>query len=158
VFERFLGDTRATVKRAVEISEAEGASLVEAEHLLLALVDPVTDAVGQILVAAGADADAIRAARDREFRSSLEAVGITTGRTASSGSGRVRRGRTTRFSQSAKLALERTLERALASGDRRVSNTHLLEGIVTAERGRTPRLLEELGTTSGELRDALRAA
>jgi len=64
--ERFARDTREKVRRAAELAEAENASMVEVEHLLSALVDPITDSLGQHLNTAGLSAPAIRAARDRE--------------------------------------------------------------------------------------------
>lgn len=155
MFERFAGDTREKVRRAAEIAEVEGAATVEAEHLLLALVDPSDDHVGGVLVRAGVTVDEIRAARDREFRSALDNAGVETSRPAPSGSARLRRGRTTRFGQSAKLALERTMEQAVAAGDRRITNEHLLRALVSAEVGKTPRLLDELGTSADDLIEGL---
>lgn len=151
MFERFAGGTRETARRAAEVAEAEQAAVVQAEHLLTALVDPVRDSVGQSLVDAGITVQAIRSARDREFRSALAAVGVDTDRAAPSPSSRLRRGRTARFAPSAKLALERTLAIATKEGARRISNRHLLAAIVTADAGRTPQLLVELGTTAEEV-------
>ena len=151
MFERFAKEARATVRRATEIAESEHAVLVQSEHLLLALVDPPRDAIGRSLADAGITADRIREARDREFRSALAAVGVHTERPAPPPSSRLKRGRTTRFAPSAKLALERTLVVCTELGDRRISNRHLLAAIAGADVGRTPALLEELGTTAEEL-------
>lgn len=153
MFERFARETREAVRRAAEIAEVERAALVQAEHLLTALVDPVRDPVGKSLVDAGVTAEAIRLARDREFRSALTAVGVDTRRPGPPPSSRLRRGRTTRFAPSAKLALERTLVVATEEGARRISNRHLLAAILSAEAGRTPQVLVELGTTPAELLD-----
>ena len=151
MFERFAREARETVRRAAEIAESEQATLVQSEHLLLALVDPPHDKVGRSLAGAGITADRIRGARDREFRSALAAVGVDTERQAPPPSSRLRRGRTTRFAPSAKLALERTLEVCADRGDRRISNRHLLVAIVGAEVGRTPAILKELGTSAEEV-------
>lgn len=117
---------------------------------------PVTDRVGEVLTAAGITTSEIRAARNRAFQAALALVGVHTERAAPSGSRRLRRGRSTPFAPSAKLALERTLDLALASGDRRITNEHLLNAIASAEVGSTPWLLAELGTTPEQLRAALR--
>ncbi|QBI21043.1 hypothetical protein ER308_16665 [Egibacter rhizosphaerae] len=151
MFERFARETREAVRRAAEIAEGEHASVVQAEHLLTAIVDPAREPVGQSLVDAGITSEAIRSARDREFQSALSAVGVDTHRPLPSPTSRLRRGRTTRFAPSAKLALERTLGLASAEGARRISNRHLLTAIVSADTGRTPQLLEELGTTADEV-------
>lgn len=151
MFERFAREARETVRRATEIAESERATVVQSEHLLLALVDPPRDAVGRSLVDAGITAERIREARDREFRSALSAVGVDTGRSTPPPSSRLRRGRSTRFAPSAKLALERTLQICSGVGDRRISNRHLLAAIAGAEVGTTPALLQELGTTAEEL-------
>lgn len=151
MFERFAGETREAVRRAAEIAEVERAAVVQAEHLLIALVDPVQDPVGQSLVDAGITGERIRSARDREFRSALAAVGVDTDRAIPPPSSRLARGRTTRFAPSAKLALERTLAIARKEGARRISNRHLLAAIVSADAGRTPQLFVELGITVEEV-------
>jgi len=152
MFERFARETREAVRQAAELAEAEHAAMVEAEHLLLALVSPARDCVGRALVKAGFTSERINAARDREFQSALAAVGVATDRPAPPPPSRLRRGRTTRFAPSAKLALERTLLAATEEEERRISNRHLLVGIAGADVGRTPALLEELGTNGSALR------
>lgn len=152
MFERFARETRDAVRRAAKIAEAERASVVQAEHLLVALVDPARDPVGRSLVDAGITAERIRQARDREFRSALAAVGVDTDRPVPPPPSRLRRGRTTRFAPSAKLVLVRALVAATEEGERRISNRHLLAAIVSADVGRTPEVLAELGTTAADLR------
>lgn len=156
MFERFDRETRETIQRAAELAEREGAAMVEVEHLLSALVDPVTDDMGRALESLGVTAQSIRLARDREFRSALALAGVDTRRSTPAGAPRLRRGRTTRFAPSAKLALERTLRIAVESEDRRITNEALLAGIVAARVGIMPRLLDELGTSSKELVRAAR--
>lgn len=152
MLERFTRETREVVRRAAEIAESEEAALVQSEHLLLAIVDPARDSVGRSLVKAGVSAERIRSALDREFQSALASVGVDTERTAPPPPSRLRRGRTTRFAPSAKLALERTLVAATDAGARRISPRHLLVAIAGAEVGRMPALLAELGVNGEELR------
>jgi ATP-dependent Clp protease ATP-binding subunit ClpA len=158
MFERFTRETRVAVRRAAEIAEAEGAAVVQSEHLLLALVDPARDSVGRSLIEAGITAERIRSARDREFQSALASVGVDTDRSAPPPPSRLRRGRATRFAPSAKLALERTLVVATEEDARRISTRHLLVAIAGAEVGTTPALLAELGTDAEQLRRIARAA
>lgn len=47
MLERFTRETREVVRRAAEIAESEQAALVQSEHLLLAIVDPARDSVGE---------------------------------------------------------------------------------------------------------------
>ncbi len=156
MFERFAKETRQTVLRAAELAEAEGSAMVEVEHLLHALVDPVSGSVGRALVSAGLSSEALREARDREFRSALALAGVATERPAPAGARRMRRGRTTPFAASAKLALERTLQLTLESAERRISNLTLLHAILSARVGIMPRLLDELGTNVASIEEAIR--
>lgn len=154
MFERFDAIARAKVVRAAELADDEEATTVEAEHLLIALVDPADDAVGEMLIESGITGAAIREARDREFQSALARVGVPTSRSAPAGAARLRRGRSTRFGQSAKLAMERTadqIDHSARTHGRRVTSEHLARAIISAEVGTTPRLLAELGTTRDEL-------
>ena len=159
--ERFARDTREKVRRAAELAEAENASMVEVEHLLSALVDPITDSLGQHLNTAGLSAPAIRAARDREFHSALALVGVDTHGPSPSAAPRQRGGRTTSFGPSAKLSLERTLSIAAESGQRRITTTLLATATATAtatvraDVGIMPRLLDELGTNGNDLEQLL---
>jgi ATP-dependent Clp protease ATP-binding subunit ClpA len=157
MFERFSRDARQKIRRAAELAEAEGAAMVEVEHLFTALVDPVTDKIGRGLVSAGVIPQHIRSARDREFRSALALAGVATERSVPSAAPRLRRGRTARFAPSAKLALERTLEVAVASGHRRITDESLLLAIIGTPVGIMPRLLDELGTSPSALKRAVRA-
>ncbi len=151
MFERLDVEVKGKVERATELAAAEGSATVEAEHLLLALVDPADDAVGRALVGVGMSAGSIREARDRLFQSTLASVGVETKRPAPVAAARLRRGRRTSFGQSAKLAIERTLASATRSNDGHIGTAHLLWGVVAAEVGMTPALLAELGTTADDL-------
>ncbi len=52
--------------------------MVEVGHLLTAIVDPVTDATGQAFLSAGLTSEAIRRARNDEYRSAPVIVGVQT--------------------------------------------------------------------------------
>lgn len=145
MFERFDTETREKVRRAAELAEAEQAAMVEAEHILAALVDPVNDSIGHILEAAGISSEGIRAARDREFHSALAIAGVTTTRPSPASAPRLRRGRTTRFGPSAKLTVARSLAHADGPGrHRRITTTCLALALIEADVGIMPRLLDEM--------------
>lgn len=153
MFERFDVETTQKVRRAAQLADAEGASMVEVEHLFTALVDPPTDSLGRDLTSLGITFDSVRAARDAEFRKALALAGVVTARRAPGGANRLRRGRSTRFALSSKLALERSVTHAVTAGDRRITTAALLKGIVSSEVGIMPRLLAELGVTRPQLED-----
>ncbi len=158
MFERFSKDTRNAVRRSAELAESEGTAMVEVEHLLTALVDPATEDVGRALVSVGVTSNAISEARERELQSALALAGVRTTRSVSSAWRRVRRGPSTRFAPSAKLALERSLDIATNAGDRRITNKVLALAIIDARVGIVPRLLSELGTNPEQLRQTIHNA
>jgi ATP-dependent Clp protease ATP-binding subunit ClpA len=138
---RFAADARTTVKRAEAEARSEGGRSIRAEHLLLALSAQEGTHAANVLAAAGLDHEAISNALEHEFRRSLQAAGI-----AIESSERlpvvddpVRR---LRMSQSAKLALQRALLVAAKRADKRLETTHLLLGVLSAERGTVARALE----------------
>lgn len=141
MFERFTQDARAVVARAAnEEAARQGASRVEAEHLLLALAAGPESPTTRLLADAGLDHDGVLAALERETERSLAAVGIAAGDFAL-GPARRAPHRSPRFATSAKQALERSLRVAVARGDRRIVAPHLLLGVLRAEAGTVPRAL-----------------
>lgn len=130
MFERFTSDARRVVQRAVEVEAAAlGARTVEAEHLLLALSDTI-----------GVDHDTLVDALELETAASLDAVGVPLRPPPPP-----RRPRTPRIGASAKLALHRSLQAALARKDRRIGAEHLALGVLQAEVGTVPRALALAG-------------
>lgn len=157
MFERFDKPAREVVRRAAEIAESEGATLVGVEHLLTAVVDPVRDHTGRTLERLGVTAQTLRDGRDREFRSALALAGVATDRDVPGTARRTRRGRTTRFAPSAKTTLERSLAITEQTGRRRITPTELVLAAIGTEVGITPRLLNELGVDRDEIRARLLA-
>jgi ATP-dependent Clp protease ATP-binding subunit ClpA len=144
-FERFARDAREAVVAATqEEAQTTGRGLVEAEHLLLALVSRSE------LRKLGLDHDGLLTALAREEDQSLAAVGIATQDFPASIPRR--RPRKPRLATSTRLALERALTIAAQSGDRRIGARHLLLGVLAAEQGRVPRALQLAGIDVRELR------
>ncbi|MEU0742494.1 Clp protease N-terminal domain-containing protein [Streptomyces sp. NPDC006134] len=153
MFERFTKDARAVVQGAVE--QAEGARTVEAEHLLLALLDrgegrgahalsalgitgreeSVRRALGEARRRAGlsrAEADALAGLGIdvSEIVARVEEVhgtGAMSGDREDRGWWSGRRG----FGRGAKEVLEKSLRIALARRDRHIGDEHLLLALTT---------------------------
>ncbi|GGW33501.1 peptidase [Streptomyces lucensis JCM 4490] len=171
MFERFTKDARAVVKGAFEHAEAGGARVVDAEHLLLALLDRegsrasfalsalglaerregVRRALAQAQRHAGltrADADAL-AGLGIDVSEIVARVEEAHGVGAMSGERRGwgrRPGRRPGFGRGAKDVLERSLRVALARGDRHIGDEHLLLAL-TALPGVSGEVLADVGVT-----------
>ncbi|MFE0155214.1 Clp protease N-terminal domain-containing protein [Nonomuraea sp. NPDC059007] len=113
---------------------------VEAHHLLLAIAGYEGTTAHRLLAEVGLDRGGVRAALDREFEHSLNAVGISAaayhlppagGAPKSPGMG-----------ASAKLALERAFTTVRKKD---LDSAHLLAGILRAQVGTVPRALALAG-------------
>lgn len=174
MFERFTNDARAVVKGAVEHAERAGGRSVDAEHLLLALLDreasrasfalaslgladrkePVRAALADARRRAGlsqAEADALAGlgidVSDLVSRvEEMHGVGAMSGDRKDKGwwSGR----RT--FSREAKEVLESCLRIAVAHRDRRIGDEHILLALA-ARPGVPSEVLAYQGVTYGGL-------
>ena len=133
MFERFTKDARAVTEAAVREAEALGARQVEAEHLLLALAGRGV---------AGLDRDEIAGGLEAEQRAALAAVGVDLD--AFDLPAPRRRSRL-RFGASAKAALEGAFKAALRRDDRRITEVHVLLGLLEARHGRVRRALAFAG-------------
>jgi ATP-dependent Clp protease ATP-binding subunit ClpA len=149
VFERFTRDARDVVKRSHEEAARLRSPTVDAEHLLLALAAPGSGPPATVLADAGLDREGLLAAFDAELQGTLEAIGLPATRLLEQAppSG----GRSPRWGQSAKLALERSVKAAAARRDRRLLPEHILLGVLRAEVGTVPRALQASGVEAREL-------
>jgi ATP-dependent Clp protease ATP-binding subunit ClpA len=146
--------TRATPFHHVIMSaryeaRAAGSRTIEAEHILLALASQEGDA-REILESTGLDHDAIRAAIEREFESSLLAVGISLESSSIVSETRRPEGRP-RFAQSAKLAVERAAVLTQMRVAPHLEPLHLLLGVLYAKAGTVPRVLATTGVDAADL-------
>lgn len=142
MFDRFEDDRRVVLDRARDEARELGSATVEAEHLLLALTHDAGLA-GEVLAESDLDGDTLREALTAEFERSLRTVGVSVVAfdlpPAPPPPGKPRLG------TSAKAALLRAARAALARGDRRVSSTHILLGLLRARAGTVPRTLDVAG-------------
>ncbi|KOV88470.1 peptidase [Streptomyces sp. NRRL WC-3618] len=170
MFERFTSDARAVVQGAVEHAERVGSRSVGAEHLLLALLDreasrasfalaslgltdrkePVREALADARRRAGlsqAEADAL-AGLGIDVSDIVSRVEEVHGVGAMSGD-RQDRGRLwgrRPFGRDAKEVLESCLRIAVAHGDRRIGDEHLLLALA-ARPGVPSEVLADQGVT-----------
>ncbi|PZG20317.1 Clp protease N-terminal domain-containing protein [Nonomuraea aridisoli] len=126
----------------------EGAALIEAHHLLLALAAHEGTAAQRVLTAAGLGPRAVRDALDREFEHSLSAAGVSLAafdlpRATPDPKD------TPKIGASARLALERGF--GAAKGKRDLRPAHLLLGVLDTEIGTVPRALALAGVDRAEL-------
>jgi ATP-dependent Clp protease ATP-binding subunit ClpA len=157
MFERFSRSARATVKSAGDVAAADGSETVEAQHLLLALIQHADDPTARALDTLGISERAVRAALEEEFTHALQTVGVTAtvpqqGPSRSGRSGRA----TPKWGQSAKLALVRALQVTVDRGYKRIEDRQLLIALSLAEAGVVPRVLHTLGVTPSDIDTALR--
>ncbi|MGI5457941.1 Clp protease N-terminal domain-containing protein [Streptomyces sp. CA-249302] len=171
MFERFTKDARAVVQGAVEHAERSGSRSVDAEHMLLALldrqasrasfaltslgvagerVDAVREAVAEARRRAGlsrADADAL-AGLGIDVSEIVARVEAVHGAGAMSGDREDRgwwSGRRT-FSRDARNVLENSLRTAVARADRHIGDEHILLSL-TNRPGVPSEVLAEHGVT-----------
>jgi len=132
---------------ANSIAAGLGSPSVEAEHLLVSLAAG-NDPAGHALRDVGLDPGEVREAIRRDFERVLGRVGIdAAGMDLSANCRRT----TPRWGASAKQGLERALEEAKRRGDRRIRAEHILLGLLRAEHGAVPRILEGEGIDRDEL-------
>lgn len=149
MFEKFSSDLKGTVVRAREKALTTGASTLEAEHLLLSLAEFPAGPAGRVMARLGLDEARIQSALDEEFEAALARVGVSLPPLAKLPP--KRRERTPRWGQSAKVCLIRTQKEAVARGDRRINNEHLLLGLAHTEVGTLPGVLKVLDITPDQI-------
>lgn len=149
MFERFTKNAREVVQGAVEHAERAGASSVDAEHMLLAVLDREASRASFALASLGfaewgeSVRSALAEARRRAGLSQAEAdalagLGIDVSEIvarveAVHGAGAMSGGRKDKgwsgrrsFSRGAKRVLEQALHTAVARGDRHIGDEHIL--------------------------------
>ena len=139
-YARFADDARAVVQRGHEEAIEFGAAEIEPEHLLLALATPEAGVAARVLLGAGATHDALRAAV-------AKVTNVSPHRDP-------RAGRIP-FSGASKKALELSLREALRRGDDHVGSEHVLLGLLRGDTGRISAVLDDVGTTAQDIRQAL---
>ncbi|MCD9878010.1 Clp protease N-terminal domain-containing protein [Streptomyces guryensis] len=175
MFERFTKDARGVVRAAVEHAERAEASSVDAEHILLALLDREGSRASFALTSLGVTGagkesvrEAVAEARRRAGLSQAETaalaglgidvseivarveevhgVGAMSGGRKDMGWWSGRRS----FGRGAKQILEASLRTALARGDRHIGDEHILLAL-TARPGFPAEILADHGVTHESL-------
>ena len=147
MFERFARDARRVAMEAHSVAVGLGSPSVEAEHLLVSLASG-DDPAGRALRNAGLEPAEAREAIRRDFERVLAKVGIDTSGLETSP--KCRRTKP-RWGASAKHGLERALVEAKRRGDRHIGPEHILLGLLRAEHGAVPRILDAEGIRRDEL-------
>jgi len=143
---------KTMLDRATVEARLDGSATVEARHLLLAVVadqgsDQGSDP-GRVLVSAGLDDSAIRAALSREFEASLNAAGVTRSVFDGLPPATPDPKHVPHLGASARLAVERGVGSASGPAPQ---PAHLLLGILQAEVGTVPRALALAGVDRADL-------
>ncbi|MCX5293021.1 MULTISPECIES: Clp protease N-terminal domain-containing protein [unclassified Streptomyces] len=175
MFERFTKNARVVVQEAVAHADGAGAPAVDAEHMLLALLDHEGTRASFALASLGVAGerkesvrDAVTEARRRAGLSQAETdalaglgidvseivarveevhgVGAMSGDRRDKGSWSGRRP----FSRAAKQTLEKSLRIAVAHGDRHIGDEHILLAL-TVRPGLSTELLADHGVTHESL-------
>jgi ATP-dependent Clp protease ATP-binding subunit ClpA len=147
MFSRFAGNARHVALEAHSVAAGLGSPSVEAEHLLVSLAG-TPDPAGSALREVGLDPAELREAIQRDFERVLGRVGIdASGMDIAANCRRTK----PRWGTSAKQSMARAVDEAKRRGDRRIGCEHLLIGLLRAERGTVPRLLEAEGIDRDEL-------
>ncbi|GAA0404746.1 hypothetical protein Acor_23680 [Acrocarpospora corrugata] len=147
VFHKYV---RTILEQGAVEAQRDGSAAIEAHHLLLAIASVEGTDAHRVLVSAGLDRAAIRAALDREFAHSLASAGVSAAAfglpPASPGPKPA-----ADMGASARLAFERGFK---YGAPRSLRPAHVLLGILQAQFGTVPRALALAGVD----RDGLAAA
>ena len=147
MFQRFAGNARRVALEASSVAAGLGSPSVEAEHLLISLA-ATPDPAGAALRDAGLTPEELRDAVKRDFERVLWRVGIdASGFDFDANCRRTKPG----WGTSAKQGMERAVAEAKRRGDKHIGSEHLLLGLLRAEHGTVPRLLEAEGIDRDEL-------
>jgi len=152
---RFTRHARTVVTAAEQEARATGSNRLEAEHVLLAISRLDDQEARGLLANAGLDHDAIDRALQDEMRQSLSTAGIDID-PGQLPPATVDRSRRIRFGTSARASLERAA--GAAAGDKQIRPTHLLLGVLEAQRGTVPRMLAVAGVDRAALTEEVRTA
>lgn len=145
-YTELLRDFRVLHEHAAREARRAGAATLESEHLFAAIADGCFGAASKVLTNLGISYAAVLAAIDRERAGALALAGVRSPTPPLPAASHDR----LKYGQSAMRAAERSIDREPEDTRLRV-----LLGIVLADRGVMPRLLQELGVTSAAIVDAV---
>jgi ATP-dependent Clp protease ATP-binding subunit ClpA len=143
------------LEQAGQQAHLEGSATIEAQHVLLAMAAQPQSTAGQVLSSVGLDAGTLREALDRELEHSLSAAGVSA---AAFGLPRAERavkkepGRASPRATALGVSVRHALERGVTGVRGNPQPAHLLLGILQAQVGTVPRMLQLAGVERAQLK------
>jgi ATP-dependent Clp protease ATP-binding subunit ClpC len=159
MFSRFARIARRCVEAAVEEARWLGHDSVGDEDLLLGLLRTGEGLAAEALSSLGVTLEAAREESEGMLAEALSSVGISLDEVRRGAGGdlemRIPDDRRIPFSPRAKKALEGALREAIRLQDNRITDEHVLRGLLREEDGTAVRLLGNLGVTPASLEERL---
>lgn len=159
MFSRFARIARRCVEAAVEEARWLGHDSVGDEDLLLGLLRTGEGLAAEALSSLGVTLEAAREESEGMLAEALSSVGISLDEVRRGAGGafemRIPDDRRIPFSPRAKKALEGALREALRLRDNRLTDEHVLRGLLREGDGTAVRLLGNLGVTPASLEERL---
>jgi ATP-dependent Clp protease ATP-binding subunit ClpA len=159
MFSRFARIARRCVEAAVEEARWLGHDSVGDEDLLLGVLHTGEGLGAEALSFLGVTLEAAREESEGMLAEALSSVGISLDEVRRGAGGafemRIPDDRRIPFSPRAKKALEGALREAIRLQDNRITDEHVLRGLLREEDGTAVRLLGNLGVTPASLEERL---
>ncbi len=159
MFSRFARIARRCAEAAVEEARWLGHDSVGDEDLLLGVLHTGEGLGAEALSFLGVTLEAAREESEGMLAEALSSVGISLDEVRRSAGGafemRIPDDRRIPFSPRAKKALEGALREAIRLQDNRITDEHVLRGLLREEDGTAVRLLGNLGVTPASLEERL---
>jgi ATP-dependent Clp protease ATP-binding subunit ClpC len=159
MFSRFARIARRCVEAAVEEARWLGHDSVGDEDLLLGVLRTGEGLAAEALSSLGVTLEAAREESEGMLAEALSSVGISLDEVRRGAGGafemRIPDDRRIPFSPRAKKALEGALREAIRLQDNRITDEHVLRGLLSEEDGAAVRLLGNLGVTPASLEERL---
>jgi ATP-dependent Clp protease ATP-binding subunit ClpC len=159
MFSRFARIARRCVEAAVEEARWLGHDSVGDEDLLLGVLRTGEGLAAEALSSLGVTLEAAREESEGMLAEALSSVGISLDEVRRGAGGafemRIPDDRRIPFSPRAKKALEGALREAIRLQDNRITDEHVLRGLLREEDGTAVRLLGNLGVTPASLEERL---
>jgi ATP-dependent Clp protease ATP-binding subunit ClpA len=159
IFNRFAKEARRCVEAALEEARLLGHDSVGDEDLLLGVLRAGEGVTAEALSSMGVTSEAVREESEASFAEALSSIGISLEEVRREAGEafemRLPDDRRIPFSPRAKKALEGALREAIRLQDNRITDEHVLRGLLREEDGTAVRLLGNLGVTPASLEERL---
>ena len=159
IFNRFEKEARRCVEAALEEARRLGYDSVGDEDLLLGILRASEGLSAEALYSLGVTLEVAREESEGLLAEALSSIGISLDEVRRGAGGafemRIPDDRRIPFSPRAKKALEGALHEALRLRDNRITDEHVLRGLLRDEDGTAVRLLGNLGVTPASVEERL---